>query len=314
MNTWRMGLLVVVALAAQLRIGNDAAPRAVSVVVLGTAQDGGLPQSGCDCSRCDRARRRPSTARMVASLAIVNERLGRTYLIDASPDVGRQLALVARTFPAVKHPRRRPVDGILLTHAHAGHVAGLLQFGREAIAPRELPLHGTEAMLDFLRGNAPWSLLVDAGHLAPQALVAGEPFQLDDDVSIVAHVVPHRGEFTDTVAFEVRGPKRRLLYVPDIDRWEKWDRSLVDVVASIDVALLDGTFHDAGELPDRKLEDIPHPLIPHTIELLGAVGKGKVWFTHLNHSNAAADTGSTARRSIERAGYAVAADGQVFPL
>jgi pyrroloquinoline quinone biosynthesis protein B len=142
----------------------------------------------------------------------------------------------------------------------------------------------------------------------------GEVLQLDDDVSIVAHVVPHRGELTDTVAFEVRGPERRLLYVPDIDRWEKWDRTLGEAVASVDIALLDGTFHDAKELPDRKLEDIPHPLIPHTIEMLGAAGRGKVWFTHMNHSNEAADTAGPARRAIERAGYGVASDGQVFPL
>ena len=117
----------------------------VTVLVLGTAQDGGIPQAGCVCARCVRARKDPSSARLVASIAIVNETEGRVYLIDAGPDIKEQLDRIGRAFPLLRRPPRRPVDAILLTHAHMGHIVGLLQFGREAIAPRALPLFATRS-------------------------------------------------------------------------------------------------------------------------------------------------------------------------
>ena len=71
--------------------------------------------------------------------------------------------------------------------------------------------------------------------------------------------MPHRDEYTDTVGFRIEGPARRSLYVPDIDKWEKWDRRLEDEVAAVTVALLDGTFDSESELPGRTLLEIPHP-------------------------------------------------------
>src|ERR1700712_5635543 len=41
-----------------------------AAALLGIAQDGGMPQTGCDCSHCSAPRRNPALARHVASLAI----------------------------------------------------------------------------------------------------------------------------------------------------------------------------------------------------------------------------------------------------
>ncbi len=46
-------------------------PAGPRIVVLGMAQDGGMPQTGCDCTHCSAARKNPALARHVASLAIV---------------------------------------------------------------------------------------------------------------------------------------------------------------------------------------------------------------------------------------------------
>jgi pyrroloquinoline quinone biosynthesis protein B len=193
-----------------------------------------------------------------------------------------------------------------------GHVAGLLQLGREAYAARGLTVHGSERMVGWLEGNLPWSLLVADGVLLPRVLAPGGTVALTDALSVTALAVPHRDELTDTLAYLVRGPERTLLYLPDVDAWEAWDRPLDELLAVGDVALVDGTFFADGELPGRSLAAIPHPFVSDTLSRLAgqpAALRAKVLFTHLNHSNPAADPASEAAARVAEAGMAVAQDG-----
>ncbi len=204
-------------------------------------------------------------------------------------------------------------ETIFLTHAHMGHVAGLLQLGREAYAAAGQRVACSPAMARFLTGNEPWALLTRLGHLKIEPFATGAPVRLTDTLTLTPLAVPHRGEISDTHAFVVHGPHRSIFYLPDIDRWDAWDRKLEDVLATVDVAFLDGTFFDESELPGRKLEEIPHPLIRITLERLArlpARERAKVVFIHLNHSNAAADPASDARRRILAAGMRVGSEGQ----
>lgn len=300
----------------------DAAPR---VVALGTVQDGGLPQAGCTCAQCTAARRDPARKRHVASLAVVvppdTGHPGRTWLIDATPDLSAQIDRIHAWRPhPLGRPDRAPVDGVLLTHAHIGHYLGLALFGFEAINTKDLPVYGSPRMLAFLKSNGPWSQLVARRNVALRELRPGVPLALDQGVTVTPIPVPHRDEYTDTLAFLLRGPRRALLYVPDTDAWASWPRPLQDVLRGVDVALLDGTFYSRDELPDRDVAKIKHPLIESTMDLLapmvhaGRAGRLRVLFTHLNHSNPALDPASPARRRIEARGFRVLAEGEEIPL
>lgn len=293
------------------------------VRVLGTVQDGGLPHAGCTCDRCEAARRDPSRRRLVASLAVVLPASGRVYLIDASPDLHEQLDLLAdvRDAPAGAADRA-PVDGVLLTHAHIGHYLGLAFFGYETMHTRDLPVWCTPRMAAFLRGNGPWSLLVERGNVelfevAPGGMEAGGTVDLGDGVTARAVAVPHRDEYTDTVGWRIEGPRRTLFYVPDTDSWAAWERPLPEAFAGVDVALLDSTFYSTGELPGRRVEEIGHPLVTDTMDRLEdevAAGRLEVRLIHLNHSNPALDPASDAAREIARRGFAVAAEGEEIGL
>ncbi|HSS48716.1 MAG TPA: MBL fold metallo-hydrolase, partial [Thermoanaerobaculia bacterium] len=151
----------------------------------------------------------------------------------------------------------------------------------------------------------------------------GVASELEDGVSIKAFAVPHRDEYTDTLAFLIRGPRRTLLYVPDTDSWKTWPRPLPEVLAAekVDIALLDATFYSAGELPDRDVSKIKHPLVTDTMDLLGPLlkegkpaGRLQVYFTHMNHTNPALDIGGVAARAIEARGFKVLAEGQELDL
>ena len=250
----------------------------IEAILLGTAQDGGVPQAGCYCANCGPARTDPSRRRLVACLGLVDHATRQSWLIDATPDFREQLHALHSLAPDC------PLAGVVLTHAHIGHYAGLIHLGREAWGTRDLPVYASPRMASFLRHNAPWSQLVAMGNIKLRLLAPASETQLSPTLHLMPLPVPHRDEFSDTLAFVVRGPSRRLFYCPDIDTWDRWEHDLRRFVARMYVALLDATFFSADELPGRDLSQIPHPLATDTAEQLAGV-ECDVRLIHLNHSN-----------------------------
>jgi len=250
----------------------------VEAILLGTAQDGGVPQAGCTCDHCREARADPALRQWTACLGLVDRAAGQSWLIDATPDYREQLHALQERAPGCL------LAGIALTHAHVGHYAGLIHLGREAANTQGLPVYASARMAGFLRENAPWSQLVALGNVDLRVLTPDEEVQLSPRLWLTPLVVPHRDEFSDTMAYRVRGTRRRLFYCPDIDGWDRWARYLRQVVGGVDVALLDGTFYSADELPGRDVAEIPHPLATDTAGRLAGMDCA-AYLIHLNHSN-----------------------------
>ncbi len=267
-------------LAITLAIGAPAAtqpPAAWQLVVLGIAQDGGMPHAGCTKSPCADVHAGKRRAEKVSCLGLVNRSSGVAYLFDATPDFPSQLdALTGGKAP----------DGIFLTHAHIGHYTGLMYLGKESMDAKRVPVYGTKRMVSFLESNGPWSLLVKEKYIEPRALTPDQRVELPDGVRVTAMLVPHRDEFTDTVGFLIEGPRAKALFVPDIDKWERWNRSLRDMANQVDILLVDGTFGSMDELPGRDISQVPHPLMSETRSLVEGT-RAKLWFIHVNHSNPA---------------------------
>ena len=310
---WKsLGGVVFVSVSSVISVASVSSPvnSTVHAIVLGIAQDGGVPHIGCTQDLCVRARHDPSQRERVACLGLVAG--DKRFLIDATPDLPSQIESLnaGRTLL----DRARPVDGILLTHAHIGHYAGLMYLGREALGARGVPVYATPRMAAFLRANGPWSQLVSLGNIELREIEPDRPLALALGLTVTAIRVPHRDEYSDTVAFRIAGPGRTLLYVPDIDKWEKWDRRLEDEVGAVGVALLDGSFESQSELPGRSLLEIPHPLVGETASrLAGKTGGADVRFIHLNHTNRLL-WNEEARRALRGRGFRVAVDGEDLPL
>lgn len=278
----------------------------VRVVVLGVAQDGGVPHAGCTRTCCTSGRRE-----LVSSLAVVDERARRWWLFDATPDLTLQMQRMRSEAPACT------LAGVFLTHAHIGHYTGLMHLGREVMGARAVPVHAMPRMREYLATNGPWSQLVALGNIALQPLAADSVCVLSERLRVTPFRVPHRDEFSETVGFRIEGPERSASFLPDIDKWERWSRPIEELVRTSDVAYLDGTFFDGSELPNRDLREIPHPTMLESVSRFEAFPpevRARVRFIHLNHTNPALQPGSAARRRIEAAGLRVAREGERFGL
>lgn len=286
----------------------------VVVKVLGSAQDAGFPHINCDCANCHLARQQPKIKRNASSLAIVLPGKQRWHLIDATPNIPEQIEALKGSFPGLGLMR-----SVLLSHAHMGHYTGLMFLGREGMATKEMPVFAGTGMATVLAQHVPWKQLVNLRNIQVSPMMSNVNFELDEGVKVLPISVPHRNEYSETFGFIINGPNKRLLYIPDIDRWGGWDQNLMDMVSTVDYCLLDGTFYSTDELTatGRNYGEIPHPLITNTMNLLGEVVRHadiKVYFTHFNHSNPVVNPTRSERYLVEERGFYVVDDGLELTL
>ncbi|MFK8014192.1 MAG: MBL fold metallo-hydrolase [Gammaproteobacteria bacterium] len=282
------------------------------LLVLGVAQDAGYPQPGCYSDRCERGWRDPRRRRPPVALGLVQPAFDSKALFEATPAIGEQLHALNTVAP----DQRYSLDGIFLTHAHIGHYAGLMYLGREAIGSTAVPVFAMPRMTQFLQSNGPWDQLIQLNNVALQPLEHERAVSLGG-VTVTPLLVPHRDEYSETVGYLIAGPERTALFIPDIDKWSRWERQLVNVVQEVDYALLDATFFADGELPGRDMSKIPHPLVTESMDILGsldATQRSKVWFIHFNHTNPLLDLRSEPARRVRAAGFNVASEGVRLPL
>jgi pyrroloquinoline quinone biosynthesis protein B len=281
-----------------------------NLLVLGTAQDGGYPHTGCSDNCCREAWEDSSQKRLIASLAALDG--NDCFLIDITPDFKYQLQLIER------HVNDKPrISGICITHAHLGHYMGLLELGLEAMNTNAIPVYVMPKMKSFLENNAPFIQLLELNNIHLNVLQDNCPVEICKDVSITPFQVPHRNEYSETVGYRIQSSRQSVLYIPDIDSWDEWDTDINELIKENDIALLDGTFYDKTELKNRDVSAIPHPSIRESIKKFSALDKmdrKKVNFTHLNHTNNVLREGSEAKRYVIQQGFHIAYDGMVISI
>jgi pyrroloquinoline quinone biosynthesis protein B len=236
---------------------------------------------------------------------VFDRKAGFCYLIDASPDFKAQVDMIWKEIPSVNRDGKIPVSGILLTHAHYGHVAGLWQLGKEALNEKALPVFCTHAMKRFLSASPPFSNLVHGGNITLGEIRPGTKEAIGG-LGFTPIEVPHRNETADTVGYTIEAAKR-IAYIPDTDRWTT---ELINEIRQCDYALIDGTFYSEGEIPNYG--EVPHPPIKEAVSLLEGADT-EVYFTHINHTNAVNSRGREIE-ALEGSGFKIAHDGLTLPI
>ena len=272
------------------------------LIVLGTVQDAGSPQLNCKKDCCANLIEHPDTTRRVVSLGLVDPGTNSKYLFEASPDMVSQLSDLSSE---LAQSTTDIPDAIFITHGHIGHYTGLMYLGRESVNSNKVPVYLMPRMRKFIESNGPWSQLVELQNIIPQNLDTIRSIDLGA-IKVECFLVPHRDEFSETVGFRITGPQKSAIFIPDIDKWNKWDTDIIKLIAEVDYAFLDATFYDAEEIGYRDISEIPHPFVIESMDLfdkLDAKQKNKIHFIHLNHTNPLLNPHSEQYNTVISKGY-----------
>jgi phosphoribosyl 1,2-cyclic phosphate phosphodiesterase len=267
--------------------GYDRCVAGFSITFLGTGTSVGVPVIGCDCAVCRSAD--PRNQRLRSSIVV---RAGEvTVLVDSGPDLRAQAL----------RENLREIDAVLYTHAHLDHVAGfdeLRAFCWHRAGP--LPMYGTGACLDQLRGMFAWAFAGEnayKGYVRPDPRPVEGPFQIGG-LRISPLPVEHAAVVTVGFLFETE-EGRRLAYLPDVKRIPP---ATMERISGVDALVVDA------------LRPMPHPTHFSLEEALSAAreaGARRTWLTHLGHENDHAALQQELPEGVEVAwdGLQVALDG-----
>ena len=292
------------------------APCDIELLVLGIGQDAGAPQIGIadDPAWSDSALRL-----MPTSLAVIDHKAKARLLFEATPAITEQLRLLDNASSWTDDGLG--ITGVFLTHAHIGHYAGLIYFGREAAGAKDIDVYVMPRFAEYLRQNGPWEQLVNLGNISLTELAHQAPIAPTPSVAVTPLKVPHRDEYSETVGFLIEANGRRVLFIPDIDSWDEWDKDygvkLQALIETVDYAFLDATFYDDNELPGRDMSLIPHPRVAETMDRLQHLPDDKragVHFIHINHTNPIRYEDSSASKFVRARGFSIAREGQTLCL
>tara|TARA_B100000029_G_C17533308_1_gene943998 strand:+ start:233 stop:1144 length:912 start_codon:yes stop_codon:yes gene_type:complete len=303
-----MKLLSVSFLILSLLLG-EGTSQTPYIVVLGIAQDGGIPHTNCN-KKCCRDEWDKNKSEKVSCIGLVDPRSNQSWLVDATPDFPQQ-------YHTITNKHKTKLEGIFLTHAHIGHYSGLMYLGREVMGAKMMKVFVMPRMESFIKNNGPWNQLVELNNIILKKITARKEIKVNNQLFIKPILVPHRDEYSETVSYQIMGPNKSLLYIPDIDKWTKWEEDILLKIKYIDLLLVDGTFFSSDEIPNRDISEIPHPSITESMNLFSSLStkdRNKVFFIHLNHTNPAIKRKSAAQNIIKSKRFNIAYEGMKFSL
>jgi pyrroloquinoline quinone biosynthesis protein B len=301
----------------------------MELVLLGTAAGGGFPQWNCWCPTCRVARADPIRAHpRTQSSAAISSDGRRWFLLNASPDVHRQLSRLNAVAP--EGMRYVPVEGIVPTDAELDHTMGVALL-REA---RRLQLYATKAVLEVLTEDSRLLPVTEAfAEVAVTELPLDSPIQLHHQdgspTGITLTAVPVRGDPPRFARRERPGHTVGLLIQSDngaraafVPGCGDLDAPLLARLAEADLLLFDGTFWTDGELvtlgiSDRTARQMDHMPVSgpdgSLAQLRQLPCRHRV-YTHINNSNPMLLEDSPERVEVVAAGLVVGDDGMRWTL
>jgi len=238
--------------------------KSISLIVLGTIQDAGSPHIACKKECCIDLFSYSDHDRQVVALGLVDNNYNKKYLFEATPDIAKQMKALLKD--AIQN-KNEIVDGIFLTHAHIGHYTGLMYLGKEAANAKNVNVFAMPRMKEYLETNGPWSQLVTNKNISLTQIEKEQSISLTPNLMVTPFLVPHRDEYSETVGYRIKGPNKTALSIPDIDKWNKWDKSIVEEIKKVDYAFLNATFYSGKEINNCDIFQISHPFIIESLEM-----------------------------------------------
>jgi pyrroloquinoline quinone biosynthesis protein B len=276
----------------------------IRIHILGSAAGGGLPQWNCACANCAAARAGKIAPQTQSSIAISSESEDKRqwFLINASPDLPRQIENMLELQPHRDSPRNSPIGAVFLTNADIDHALGLLLLRQDEAPLVVYATNETRTALAWIDG-------VLARFRGIEWRKISADFQsLSGRLGFRAIPLP------GSVAYQFRDDSSgaTALFAPIVGELTEQLRNAVDASA---VILFDGTFWTDGELATvrpgaRTSREMNHlPISDGSLDFLRQSPARRKIFTHINNTNPILRPGSRERAQVEQAGIAIARDG-----
>ena len=281
----------------------------IRIQILGSAAGGGLPQWNCACVNCLAAREGKIDPQTQSSVAI-SARSGEVqswWLINASPDLPRQIENTTRLQPRHKRSRNTPIAGVLLTNADIDHALGVLLLRQQEKPLVVYATAETQAALAWLDHSLERFCGIQWRTVTPE-------FQ-SLDIAMAFRAI----ELSGSVAFQFRDDTsgRTALFAPSVGSLTE---QLRDAVHTSDLVMFDGTFWSNEELGRvrpgaRSAREMNHiPINDGSFDVLRQSRARRKIYIHVNNTNPIFMSGSYERAQIEQAGIEVAHDGMEIVL
>jgi pyrroloquinoline quinone biosynthesis protein B len=252
----------------------------------------------------------------------------RWFLLNASPDVHRQLAALTERPP--EGPRHVPVEGIVVTDAELDHTLGivLLREGRRlqvwATCATLATLEHDSRLLPVTRAFADVTALeMPLGKAVPIRYRDGAESGLSVEAFTVPAGPPRFATADDpghTVGLLVRQRSGgTVAYAPACGGL---DDALAARLGPADLLLFDGTFWTddelirlgIGERTARQMDHLPVSGPGGSLERLASLEVKQRVSVHINNTNPILIEDSPERALVEQAGLLVGMDGMRFEL
>ncbi len=229
------------------------------------------------------------------------------WLINASPDLPRQIESTTRLQPRYDASRNTPIAGVLLTNSDIDHALGLLLLRQQE---KPLVVYSTGET----RAALAWLDHTLARFCGIEWRKISSDFQrLNGSIEFRAIDLPH------SVAFQFldEASGRLALVAPAV---RKLTRELSEASANSDVILFDGTFWSEHELAAvrpgaRSAREMHHlPIRGGSLDFLRLSPARRKIYTHINNTNPILMPGCSERAELEQAGIEIARDGLEIAL
>jgi pyrroloquinoline quinone biosynthesis protein B len=306
------------------------------VVVLGAAAGGGVPQWNCGCPVCRMARsERPELQSTQASIAISADG-DHWFLINASPDLRQQLIATPQLHPAAGKLRHSPIAGVILTNGEIDAVAGLLSM-REGwpftiyAHPRVLSILHTNSIFNVLSEKNVQRRPIEVDAAFEPTLPDGSPAGIE----VLPFAVPGKGAWYlegkahpagqtgdgDTLGLRILD-KASGKYLYFLAACADVTDDLKSRLNGASAIFFDGTVWRDDELIVARLGTKTGQGMGHiamsgdrgAIESLDGLDIDRKMFLHINNSNPVLLHDSAERKTAERAGWQIPADGTEITL
>jgi pyrroloquinoline quinone biosynthesis protein B len=276
----------------------------IRIHILGSAAGGGLPQWNCACLNCTAARSGKIAPQTQSSIAISGDVEGfhRWFLINASPDLNRQIESMPRLHPGRDSLRNTPIGAVLLTNADIDHALGLL-----LLREQEKPLIVYAA--DDTRAALAWLDGILARFCGIEWRSPSSQFQ-----TLSGAVAFRTIQLTKSIAFQFRDDSSgaTALFAPSVGELTDELQKAVD---ESEVVLFDGTFWSNDELAAirpgaRRARQMHHlPIGDGSLEFLHQSQARRKLYTHINNTNPILMPSSRERAHVKQSGIEIARDG-----